>query len=94
MQLTPDNGLIKPITAIDGAVMCDFDGVCHAIGVILDGMTIGGSQEGSAQGAIESKKLEEDISRGARYNSAIRYKNANPCSIICIVSEDGDVNII
>lgn len=94
VQLTPDNGLIKPITAIDGAVMCDFDGVCHAIGVILDGMTIGGSQEGSAQGAIESKKLEEDISRGARYNSAIRYKNANPCSIICIVSEDGDVNII
>lgn len=94
VQLTPDNGLIKPITAIDGAVMCDFDGVCHAIGVILDGMTIGGAKVGSAQGTIESKMLEEDISRGARYNSAIRYKNANPCSIICIVSEDGDVNII
>ena len=94
VQLSSTSGLIKPITAIDGAIMCDFEGNCHAIGVILDGMTISGTETGSVTTTGIGKRIEEDISRGARYNSAIRYKNANPCSIICIVSEDGDVNII
>ena len=94
VQLSSNSGLIKPITAIDGAIMCDFEGNCHAIGVILDGMTISGMETGSVTTTGMGKRIEEDISRGARYNSAIRYKNANPCSIICIVSEDGDVNII
>ncbi len=76
-----DAGLILQITAIDGAVLCDFNGFCYAIGVILDGKTIPGASD-------------ETIDRGARFNSAIRYKNAFPCSIICIISEDGDVNIV
>ncbi len=94
VRLSLDSGLIKPITAIDGAVICDFDGVCHAIGVILDGMTIVETDTELEKRPVVDKIMEEDISRGARYNSAIRYKNAHPCSIICIVSEDGDVNII
>ena len=73
--------IIKQITAIDGAVLCDFEGNCYAIGVILDGQAVG---EGS----------DETIERGARFNSAIRYKNAYPCSVICIVSEDGYVNVV
>lgn len=93
MPLSCNKGIIKQITAIDGAVMCGFDGICYAIGVILDGMAVGVLEKNDKH---ENRYMQEpeDISRGARYNSAIRYKNANPCSIICIVSEDGDVNII
>lgn len=94
LDLSTESSLIKQITSIDGASMCDFEGICYAIGVILDGMTIGGTKVDFAKEISAPKRMEEDISRGARYNSAIRYKNANPCSIICIVSEDGDVNII
>ena len=93
IPLNSNRGIIKQITAIDGAVMCDFDGICYAIGVILDGMAVGIQEKKARKGNAYSQE-PEDISRGARYNSAIRYKNANPCSIICIVSEDGDVNII
>ena len=53
--------MIKHITSIDGAVLIDTDGNCHAIGVILDGKT----------------SETEDISNGARHNSARRYKNIN-----------------
>lgn len=75
---------IKSITSIDGAVLLDLDGYCQGIGVILDGVA---TDKG-------------DPSRGARYNSAIRYVEtiANnelySDSIAIVISEDGDVNII
>lgn len=73
--------LTSKITSIDGSVLLSPDGTCHAIGVILDGIA---NQKG-------------DSSRGARYNSAIRYfeftKEKYPCVII-IISEDGMINII
>ncbi len=75
---------VKSITSIDGAVLVDTDGVCHGIGVILDGVA---TEKG-------------DPSRGARYNSAIRYvetiannQNYSDCLTI-VISEDGDVDII
>ncbi|MBU8689486.1 diadenylate cyclase [Priestia megaterium] len=76
------NSLIKRITAIDGAVLLDNTGVCHAIGVILDG--------------IVNERIGT-ISRGARYNSALRYlnyskENSIPCLIV-IVSEDKYIDI-
>lgn len=91
-----DPDIVKQITAIDGAVLCDFDGNCHAIGVILDGQTIAKKPEGEELVKSGSDKSESDetIERGARFNSAIRYKNAYPCSVICIVSEDGYVNVV
>lgn len=49
---------IEAVTSIDGALVCDENGVCHAIGVILDGVVA----------------KEADSSRGARYNSALRYR--------------------
>lgn len=70
--------MIKHITSIDGAVLIDTDGNCHAIGVILDGKT----------------SETEDISNGARHNSAKRYKNINNRSVIVIVSEDGYVTVL
>ena len=74
--------LVSQITSIDGAVLLDHDCVCHAIGVILDG--------------IVSDK-QGDASRGARYNSAIRYFGTNHSKhliLIIIISEDGMINLI
>lgn len=74
---------IKYLTSIDGAIYFDTNGMCHAIGVILDG--------------IANENIG-DVSRGARYNSAYRYlekiKESNKKCVIVIISEDGMVNLI
>lgn len=81
-------GDISQISSIDGAILFSPDGKCHAIGVILDGIV---------PENIDVKR-KGDSSRGARYNSALRYFNwmkeiKNPCFIL-VVSEDGHVNKI
>ena len=71
--------LMLNISSIDGAILLDSDCVCHAVGVILDGMV---SEEG-------------DASRGARFNSAIKYIGSINIPTLClVVSEDGYVNMI
>ena len=75
--MTPD--LYHQVTGIDGAVIIDPHGVCHAIGVILDGPA---RPEGTA-------------SRGARYNSAIRYVGSSDASrLAVVVSDDDTVDVI
>ncbi|MGX5692693.1 hypothetical protein ACWKWA_05900 [Dermacoccus abyssi] len=67
------------LTKIDGAVLVSPEGHCHAVGVILDGAATGTG----------------DISRGARYNSAIRYlAGRGKGSMVIIVSEDGRIDIL
>ncbi|WP_409482945.1 diadenylate cyclase [Arsenicicoccus dermatophilus] len=75
-SLNPD--VLDAVTRIDGAVLLTPDGVCHAVGVILDGVATGAG----------------DPSRGSRYNSAVRYTEASsaPCLTI-IVSEDGMIDV-
>lgn len=74
------DGIVYASSSIDGAIMCDENGECFAIGIILDGKT--------------SKYA--DSSRGARYNSAIRYlkQQKDKCkkTFIVVISEDGYVN--
>lgn len=70
--------LVFPVTSIDGAVMLSPDGVCHAIGVILDGTA---SPRGTGQ-------------RGARFNSSLRYVDSHPGTMAVVVSEDGDVELV
>ena len=73
-----DDETIKLITSIDGALLFDESGFCHSMGVILDGKA---SNNGTP-------------SRGARYNSAIRYVDDNKNdSIAIIISEDGMVDL-
>lgn len=74
---------IKYLTSIDGAIYFDMNGVCYAVGVILDGI---------------ARENSGDASRGARYNSAHRYheklkKNQGKC-VIAIISEDGMVDLV
>ncbi len=68
------------VSAIDGAIIVNPGGECHAVGVILDGRAALGLG---------------DASRGARFNSAQRYlaETRGSCLII-IVSEDGMLNLI
>lgn len=73
--------IIHQLTTIDGAVLMDRDSTCFAIGVILDGLATN----------------KGDSSRGARYNSAIRYYEyygKDEPTLILIVSEDGMINLI
>jgi hypothetical protein len=79
IKLTPN--LVQQITSIDGAVLVDRNSICHAIGIILDGLA---TDKG-------------DSSRGARYNSAIRYYECfgkNHPTVLVIISEDGMINLI
>jgi hypothetical protein len=74
------DSFVEKVTEIDGAVLVDPFGKCHAIGVILDGTA-------TTQG---------DRSRGARYNSAVKYLasvEATP-TVILLVSEDGMINLL
>ena len=75
--LTPT--LYRQVSGIDGAVLVDPQGVCYAIGVILDG---------PAHPACTP-------SRGARYNSGIRYVHAkNTPRLAVVVSDDQTVDVI
>lgn len=75
--LTAD--LTGPLTAIDGAILLDTQGRCHAIGVILDGRAT----------------MAGDPSRGARYNAALHYiHGSNQTALAVVVSEDGQINLI
>ena len=74
---------IAAYAVIDGAVLLDQDCRCHAFGVILDGDSIGD---------------KADASRGARYNSALRYyeKRRSCGDRLCLVilSDDGMMDIV
>ena len=71
--------ITRLVTSIDGAVLLDPEGYCYSIGVILDGRASG----------------RGDSTRGARYNSALRYVESSdyPCLAV-VVSEDGLVDVI
>jgi len=76
-----DSLTTKYITAIDGALIIDPNGICYAIGAILDGE----HKQGNG----------ENIDRGARHNSARRYTHwVDSKCLILTVSEDGDVTVI
>ncbi|WBW95260.1 diadenylate cyclase [Oceanirhabdus sp. W0125-5] len=74
--------MILNISSIDGALLLDLTGKCHAIGVLVDGVSNGRGKP----------------ARGARYNSGndyVRWRNkkSNKC-IAVIISEDKSVDII
>jgi hypothetical protein len=75
--LTP--WLMECLTSIDGTVILDPHGVCHAIGAILDG----------------DATLRGDRTRGGRYNSALMYVDSSPFrSIVVVISQDGMVDLV
>jgi hypothetical protein len=74
--------LVSALSSIDGAILSDSDGTCHAIGVILDGIA---SERG-------------DAARGSRYNSSVRYadlcrRQGQRCLVV-VISDDGSIDLI
>jgi hypothetical protein len=75
--LTP--GLLTQLTAMDGGVLLDPQGRCHAVGVILDGIACG----------------NENPARGSRYNNAIRYLASEPPpAVVVVYSADGSIDVL
>lgn len=71
---------VRAVTRIDGAVLLDHEGLCHAVGVILDGKA---TDRGSP-------------ARGARFNSALRYvlEEGARASMAVVLSDDGNVDLL
>ena len=71
--------VLRLVTNIDGAVLIEPNGMCHAIGAILDGLA---TEKG-------------DSSRGSRYNSALRYVSSSRYPMLAVVvSEDGWIDLL
>jgi hypothetical protein len=77
LLLTPE--VFERVSGIDGAVLVDVEGWCHAVGVILDGIA----------------SPECTPSRGSRFNSGVGYvmHSAEP-RVAIVVSDDRTVDVI
>jgi hypothetical protein len=73
-----DEALVRKLCSVDGAILIDPQGNCHAFGLILDGI-------------VSSKG---DRNRGSRYNSAVRYADSRDDCVILVVSDDGMIDIV
>lgn len=103
----PNAILIKRMASIDGAILADFNGNCHAYGVILDGKAVTDSKDNNDK--EDSKDNNGNKDRGARYNSTKTYLdsvvdgsasqgdagtgNIKPARIGIVRSEDGMLDI-
>jgi len=77
IRMTPE--LFGQVSSIDGAILLDPQGVCHAVGVILDGPA----------------RPECTPARGSRYNSAIRYvRSSDAPRLAVVVSDDRTIDVI
>jgi len=77
--LEPQNiDLVCSLLRIDGAIHLASDARIHGFGCLLDGNTV----------------TWENMARGARYNSALRFSAANRRIIVVVVSADRPVSII
>ncbi len=70
--------LAQSLSKLDGALHIGADLHLHGFACLLDGMSIAG----------------EDRSRGARYNSALRFTAAHKDIIVVVVSSDRPVSVI
>ena len=82
---TAQEKIIKKFTSIDGALFISPDGVCYAIGAILDGKAV----------------VIGDTGRGARYNSLNNYvswakeeKDIKAISMAIVISEDQTIDCL
>ena len=70
--------LAASLSSVDGALHIDRDCQLHGFSCLLDGLTIPG----------------EDLARGARYNSALRFSKKHKDVIVIVVSSDRPVSVI
>lgn len=71
--------LFKRVSGIDGTIFLDPSGICHGIGIILDG----------------SATSQCTPSRGSRFNSGVRYVQSSHVNrLAIIVSDDKTIDVI
>jgi DisA bacterial checkpoint controller nucleotide-binding len=76
---TLNDELLSSAVKIDGSILADHCGRCHAVGVILDG-------------AVNDACTP---ARGSRYNSTVRYVAESKSHRLAIVkSEDGSIDVL
>ncbi len=82
VNLSDELNIITSLTAIDGAIFVDTDGICHCIGAILDGDLV-------AKGSM---------ARGSRFNSTYNYvkrrADFGEHFTGIVISEDGTIDAI
>lgn len=72
------SALFERASGIDGTILVDPEGTCHAVGVILDGMATSACTP----------------SRGSRFNSGVRYvSSGNSARLAIVVSDDRTVDV-
>jgi len=77
VKMTPD--LLERVSGIDGSILLDPSGICHAIGVILDG----------------EATSDCSPARGSRFNSALRYvRSENLPRLAIVTSEDRTIDVV
>jgi hypothetical protein len=77
VKLTPH--LLERVSGIDGTILLDPTGICHAIGVILDG----------------EATSDCSPARGSRYNSALRYvRSKDHVRLAVVTSDDRTVDLV
>lgn len=77
LQAPSNLELAEALAKVDGAIHIGKDLQLHAFSCLLDGQAIAG----------------EDRSRGARYNSALRFTAAHPNILVVVVSSDRPVSV-
>ncbi|WP_028583551.1 DNA integrity scanning protein DisA nucleotide-binding domain protein [Desulfogranum mediterraneum] len=70
--------LAKSLAKVDGALHINADQHLHGFACLLDGRAFAG----------------EDLARGARYNSALRFTAEHPNLVVVVVSSDRPVSVI
>ena len=70
---------VQRLGAVDGALLIDTEGRCHAFGIVLDGEAIG----------------KGNRARGSRFNSAVRYQRAHSDrAFVVVLSVDGGLDLV
>lgn len=77
-EMTLKDPAISHMAKIDGALLVDQEGRILAFGCLLDGPRL----------------KSEYLSRGARFNSALRYTAKNKNCIAVVISQDGNCSVI
>lgn len=70
---------LHAMSAVDGALVIDYTGKCHGFGFMFDGLI--------------DPEVPEQRSRGARFNSALRFSRKLKEAVIITVSEDGPITL-
>lgn len=85
----PNADVLSRLSSIDGAIMADFQGRCHAYGMILDGMVIedGNPDRGSRFNSTKTY-IENRV-----YDTTGNFDAEKPPFFGIIFSDDGMVNI-